>query len=207
MRGNRLSAASLLGLVFVPGCVFVGSLFGPKVLEKSKEQTPPWVSVKPSQLLWQDSGYQYLAVQLDELDLPLGVKKAQLGATQLSEIAIVEAARKKVAEVCKVAVDPEKGSASEKIQNTVSAAVKHQFGAAVRVADIYYEKVEAPETGDEKIVRAGHVYNIHVLVVFPREQYENALADAGKSLKRENGMESRRCGDTLAALAGQPAIR
>ena len=43
-----MSAASLLGLVFVPGCVFVGSLFGPKVLEKSKEQTPPWVSVKPS---------------------------------------------------------------------------------------------------------------------------------------------------------------
>lgn len=207
MRGNRFNALFLVGISLATGCAFTGSLFGPKVLEKSKEQTPPWVSVKPSQLMWQESGYQYHAVQLDELDLPLGVKKAQLGATQLSELAIVEAARKKVADVCKIEVDPAKGSGAEKIQASVSAAVKKQFGAAVRVADIYYEKVEAPETGDEKIVRAGHVYNIHVLVTFPREQYEAALADAGKALKRENGMESRRCGEALATIAGQPAIR
>lgn len=210
--GRRVSIrawvlASLPVILALTGCAFTSSLFGPRVLEKSKEQTPPWVSVKPSQLVWQESGYQYHAVQLDELDLPLGVKRAQLGATQLSEIAIVEAARAKVSEVCKIDANPDKGSAAEKIQGTVGASVKKQFGSAVRVADIYYEKVEAHDSGDEKIVRAGHVYNIHVLVTFPREQYEAALEAAAKTLKRESGMESRRCGDALAVLTGQPASR
>ena len=189
------------------GCAIVSSFFGPKVLEKSKEQTPPWVSVSPSQLLWQETGYQYHAVQLDEMDLPLGVKKAQLGATQLSEMAVIDAARTKVREVCKVTANQGKGSSGDRIEGVVAEAVKKQFGGGMRLADIYYEKVEAPETGDEKIVKAGHVYNIHVLVTFPREQYEAALVDAGKLLRRESGVESRRCGEALAALQGKPSSR
>ncbi len=203
-----LAVAALTETVLlIGGCVFVGALFGPKVLEKSKEQTPPWVSVKPSQLLLQESGFQFHAVQLDEMDLPLGVKKAQLGATQLSELAIIGAARIKVRGVCKLKPDSGKGSPAERIEAAVASAVKKQFGAAVRLADIYYEKVESPESGEEKIVRAGYVYNIHVLVTFPREQFEAALADAAKTMRRESGVESRRCGDDLAANLKQPASR
>jgi len=197
-------------LTLTAGCAIVSSFYGPKVLEKSKEQTPPWVSVKPSQLMQQENGFQYHAVQLDEMDLPLGVKKAQLGATQLCEMAIVDAARTRVREVCKLipkSEKAEKASPVDRIDGAVADAVKREFGGAMRVADIYYEKVEAPEAGDEKIVRAGYVYNIHVLVTFPREQYDAALAAAGKTLRRESGVESRRCGEALTALAGQPASR
>ncbi len=195
------------------GCAIVSSFYGPKVLEKSKEQTPPWVSVKPSQLMVQENGFQYHAVQLDEMDLPLGVKKAQLGATQLCEMAIVDAARIKTREVCKLPPKSEKAEKSssadrlDRIDGAVADAVKREFGGAIRVADIYYEKVEAPEAGDEKIVRAGHVYNIHVLVTFPQEQYNAALAAAGKTLRRESGVESRRCGEALTALPGLPSSR
>ncbi len=194
-------------LALTTGCAIVSSFYGPKVLEKSKEQTPPWVSVKPSQLMLQENGFQYHAVQLDEMDLPLGVKKAQLGATQLCEMAIVDAARTRAREVCKLPAKSEKASSVERIDGAVADAVKREFGGAMRVADIYYEKVEAPEAGDEKIVRAGHVFNIHVLVTFPREQYDAALAAAGKTLRRESGVESRRCGEALTALPGQPSSR
>lgn len=197
-------------LTLTGGCAIVSSFYGPKVLEKSKEQTPPWVSVKPSQLMQQENGFQYHAVQLDEMDLPLGVKKAQLGATQLCEMAIVDAARTRAREVCKLipkSEKAEKASPGDRIDGAVADAVKREFGGAMRVADIYYEKVEAPEAGDEKIVRAGYVYNIHVLVTFPREQYDAALAAAGKTLRRESGVESRRCGEALTALAGQPSSR
>ena len=194
-------------LALTTGCAIVSSFYGPKVLEKSKEQTPPWVSVKPSQLMQQENGFQYHAVQLDEMDLPLGVKKAQLGATQLCEMAIVDAARTRAREVCKLPSKSEKASSVERIDGAVADAVKREFGGAMRVADIYYEKVEAPETGDEKIVRAGYVYNIHVLVTFPRDQYDAALAAAGKTLRRESGIESRRCGEALMALSGQPSSR
>lgn len=193
----------LLPVVLAPwllaGCFTVSSLFGPKVLEKSKEQTPPWVSVKPSQLIWQDTGYQFHGVQIDEMDLPLGVKKAQLSATQLSELAIIDAAHKRVGNSCKTDI---KANAKSRIGDVVASAVKKQFGATVRVADIYYEKLEAPDTGDEKVVKAGFVYNIHVLVTFPRDQYELALHEAARLMKRDSGVETRLCGDALAASLG-----
>jgi hypothetical protein len=197
-------AVAILGLAIsflVQGCFSVSALFGPKVLEKSKEQTPPWVSVKPSQLIWLDSGYQFHGVLIDQMDLPLGVKRAQLSATQLSELAIVDAARQRVSEVCKADL---KVAANSRIADIVSIAVKKQFGATVRVADIYYEKLEAPDTGDEKVVKAGYVYNIHVLVTFPRDQYEISLQEVARQLKRESGVETRRCGDALAASFGAP---
>lgn len=193
---------ALFMLASLHGCFSVSGLFGPKVLEKSKEQTPPWVSVKPSQLTWQETGYQFHGVLLDEMDLPLGVKKAQLSATQLSEVAIIEAARKRVSESCKVDLTQ---TANARISDVIGKAVKKQFGATVRVADIYYEKVEAPDAGNEKVVKAGYIYNIHVLVVFPRDQYELALQDSARQLKRESGVETRRCGEALAAALEAPA--
>jgi len=205
---NFILAPMLITLLtLTAGCAIVSSFYGPKVLEKSKEQTPPWVSVKPSQLMRQENGFQYHAVQLDEMDLPLGVKKAQLGATQLCEMAIVDAARTRAREVCKLPEKADKASSVDRIDGAVADAVKREFGGAMRVADIYYEKVEAPESGDEKIVRAGHVFNIHVLVTFPQEQYDAALAAAGKTLRRESGVESRRCGEALTALPGPPSSR
>ena len=196
-------SAALFTVAVIPvvlsGCFSVSSLFGPKVLEKSKEQTPPWVSVKPSQLIWNDTGYQFHGVQIDEMDLPLGVKKAQLSATQLSEMAIIDAARKRVGDSCKTDL---KATGKSRIGDAVTSAVKKQFGVTVRVADIYYEKLEAPDTGDEKVVKAGFVYNIHVLVTFPKDQYELALHEAARLMKRDSGVETRLCGETLAASLG-----
>lgn len=191
--------AILLGIVFVSGCAIVGSLFGPRVLEKSKEQTPQWVSAKPSQLIVADTGFRYHGVRLDELDLPLGVKKAQLSATNLSEMAIIDVARGEVESVCGIRPAVSGGKSEARLDVVISGAIKKEFGAAVRVADIYYEKVESPESGDEAIVRAGAVYNIHVLMEFPREQFTAALRAAGAALSRDSAVESRRCGKALAA--------
>lgn len=205
---RTLNSAAQRGLLvalsggFLHGCFSVSGFFGPRVLEKSKEQTPPWVSVKPSQLTWQETGYQFHGVLIDEMDLPLGVKKAQLSATQLSEVAIIEAARKRVAESCKLDLSQ---PGNTRISEVVGSSVKKQFGATARVADIYYEKVEAPDSGNERVVKAGYVYNIHVLVLFPRDQYEMALQDSARLLKRESGVETRRCGEVLSATLERPA--
>lgn len=187
-------------------CAIVGSLFGPRVLEKSKEQTPQWVSVKPSQVEVSPSGFRYHGVALDQLDLPLGVKRAQLAATNLSELAIIDEARREVARECGVRPNAAGSKNEVRLDLVVAAAIKKEFGAAVRVADIYYEKVEVPDSAGEAVAKSGAVYNIHVLIDFPREQFTAALRNAGATLKRESSVESRRCGKSLLSRFAAPQM-
>ena len=191
----------VLGLVFLglvclgmTGCV-TGVFGGPTVTERSKEKRPLWTDLDPGKFHAVDGVMQFHDTRTRLPDLPIGIKTTQIQTLEASEKAIQAEVKRHIEGVAEQLKLGPLGISPE-LDGIIIRETKLFHSAHVKVADLYYEKLEDDTQGSR-----AEFYTAHVLVQYPASRKPDLLMEVGKSLQKSRDANLRRIGSSLATPA------
>jgi hypothetical protein len=186
---SSLIFAGWVGLSMT-GCV-TGMFGGPTVTERSKEKRPLWTDLEPGRYHNVDGSMQFHDTRTRLADLPIGIKTTQIQTLEASEKALQVELKRLIEEI---ATDQKIGplGVSPELDGVIIAETKRFHSSHVKVADLYYEKLE----DDSGAVKA-EFYTAHVLVQYPTQRRQDLLIEVGKSLQKSRDPVLRRIGVAL----------
>lgn len=191
----------MLGLVFVglvclgmTGCV-TGMFGGPTVTERSKEKRPLWTDLDPGRFHSVDGVMQFHDTRTRLPDLPIGIKTTQIQTLEASEKAIQAEVKRHIEEVAEQLKLGPLGISPE-LDGIIIKETKLFHSAHVKVADLYYEKLEDDSQGSRV-----EFYTAHVLVQYPASRKSDLLMEVGKTLQKSRDANLRRIGSSMATPA------
>lgn len=190
-RGIRLTCLTL-AFSILAACVSSGLSSGETIVERSKEQPPPWVEQKPGKFLEANDVLTYVTFRSKLSDLPVGIRETQTHAIADSGDALQAYTRDRVLDMADTSA--EKAAASSSNFDQESQGVIKEFHAKhARVGDIYFEEIT--KSGDDSKVET--YYRTFVLVQFPRDQFSKLVQALSAKLKKSNQGDMRNLGDAI----------
>lgn len=162
--------AALTGVFFGAGCVSSSAL-EENLVERSRLRVPTWIDLEPGIFHESDETLRFVVRRQGIVDVPLGLKQAELGALSDMSNALHAMTRREIREFMSQnqnTVDP------ILLDKILMEGVRFHLGKYGRLRDIYYEAVEKRipgMTGHEKSTR------IYVLMSLPRDKMSRLLSD------------------------------
>jgi hypothetical protein len=194
---KRVSSILLTGLVCFSMTACVTGVFGgPTVTERSKEKRPLWTDLDAGRFHSVDGVMQFHDTRTRLPDLPIGIKTTQIQTLEASEKALQAEVKRRLEEI---AEDLKAGplGISPELDGVVIKETKRFHSAYVKVADLYYEKLEDDSQGSRV-----EFYTAHVLVQYPASKRGELLSEVGKALQKSRDATLLRIGASLATPAG-----
>lgn len=202
--GSSLAFGLMLGLgscVTATGPVANG-LEGATIVERSKESPPSWTTSKPNVLSSAELGDTFSLVYFKDrlLNLPLGIKQAQISALDLSHRALEELLKEQVVSLAKASATPAKTQTPE-IDRQIASTVKLFHSKNARVQDMYFERLAHEPPLEDGAIR--ETYRVFVLVNITKKGVSELLDSLGRRLVDSSDLSMRNLGLLIKREAKQ----
>lgn len=199
---------ALLVACFLSACVSTGEnssgdgLIGATIVERSKESAPSWTIGKCNVLSTTDqAGFFDLVYFKDHLlNLPLGIKQAQLSALEVSQRALEERLKVQVLDLAKAKSTTPRTQTVE-FDRQVAATVKSFHAENAKVQDMYFERLSHSPPLDDGNIR--ETYRVFVLVRINGKRVPDLIQSLGRRLTSCNDASLRNLGLLIRQEAEQ----
>lgn len=191
-----------IGCATTPESPMSEGLVGATIVERSKESPPNWTVSKPNVLTGGDQSEFYSLVYYKDrlLNLPLGIKQAQISALDVSQRALEDLLRGQVVGFVKAKQASVKTQTPE-FDRQISATVKAFHSENARVQDMYFERLSHTPPLDDGNIR--ETYRVFVLVKIARKGVPELISQLGRRLASSEDTSLRSLGLLLRKEATQ----
>jgi hypothetical protein len=162
-----------------------------EVVERSKERPPAWIELDAGHLQEDQLYLKFVEAHKYLLDLPLGIKEAQLDAMKASETAIRQKLRDKLFACAEDEGIPMNGPIGE-LERLLTVTAKDVHSANARIGDIYFEKLV-----NNRGQQPSEYYNVFVIVHFPKTSIPSLMSSLSTKLSRSRDSNFKRLGQAL----------
>ena len=172
-----VSAGGLNSCTTTSGAIGDGST----IVERSKESPPSW-TVQKSNILNVTEGtefYSFVFFRDRLLNLPLGIKQAQISALDVSQRALEEVLKSQILNMVRDKPIRSRLQTAE-FDRLVGETVKQYHAQNAKVQDMYFEKVSHDVPLDEGNIRES--FRVFVLVTIASKGVPGLVANLGRRL-------------------------
>jgi hypothetical protein len=161
------------------------------VVERSKEQAPPWTADGFNVLRAGDQNFTYSYMRDRLLDLPLGLKQTQLTALESSEREFEGYMKERLVEIAheqNVKID----TALDKLGREVAETARKFHEQNAIVQDLYFEQLEHSPPLENGAI--SQTFRVYVLIAIAKTNYPSLMDTISKRLISTKDSQLRRLG-------------
>lgn len=174
------------------GCVS-SVKFHDKVIERNKEHQPPWVELSVNSFHSMDGKMAFVGFKDNIVDLPHGIKQAQVLTLEYSYMALHKKIINQILELA--SEDGFEVKVTKQMNELVARAAKSRH-KQIKVVDIYYEKYIRSGMNSSVENVASSVY---VLAYFPSKLFDQVLDSSAASFSQTKSNQLKRLARLIQA--------